>query len=132
MATQVAIPAAIRRPGRLAGVVLVLVLWLLGWALFRGRDTLPLAPSDTTWVHERINDFNDSLSASRNSNPIFLYFFNEIRLVIDHLVTGLQALIKETAADELMVASAIYDHAARLRSYEILSEVRGTLRLDQA
>ena len=37
---------------------------------------------------------------------------------------GLQAFIEETGADELIVASAIYDHAARLRSYEILAEVR--------
>jgi luciferase family oxidoreductase group 1 len=36
---------------------------------------------------------------------------------------GLQHCIEETAADEIMVASAIYEHAARLRSYEILSEV---------
>lgn len=34
---------------------------------------------------------------------------------------GLKALIAETQADELMVASAIFDHSARLRSYEILS-----------
>jgi len=95
MATQITVPAAIRRPGRVAGVAMVLVIWLLGWALFRGRDTLTLAPSDTTWVHDRLNDFNDSLSASRNTNPLFLYFFNEIRLVIDHLVTGLQALISQ-------------------------------------
>jgi hypothetical protein len=31
-----------------------------------------------------------------------------------------------------MVASAIYDHAARLRSYEILAEVKGALGLEQA
>lgn len=35
--------------------------------------------------------------------------------------SGLQSLVDETGADELMIASAIYDHAARLRSYEILS-----------
>ncbi len=35
---------------------------------------------------------------------------------------GLDALIEETRADELIVASAIYDHAARLRSYELLAE----------
>ena len=95
MATQTAVPAAIRRPGRGAGVALVLVVWVLGWALFRGRDTLPLAPSDTTWLHQRINDFNDALGDSRNTNPVFLYFFNEIRLVIDNFVTGLQALISQ-------------------------------------
>jgi alkanesulfonate monooxygenase SsuD/methylene tetrahydromethanopterin reductase-like flavin-dependent oxidoreductase (luciferase family) len=37
---------------------------------------------------------------------------------------GLDRFIDQTAADELMVASAIYDHAARLRSYEILSGLK--------
>jgi luciferase family oxidoreductase group 1 len=36
---------------------------------------------------------------------------------------GLEAFIELTGADELMVVSAIYDHAARLRSYEILSKL---------
>jgi luciferase family oxidoreductase group 1 len=40
---------------------------------------------------------------------------------------GLEAVVAETAADELIVASAIHDHAARVRSYEILAEVRRTL-----
>jgi luciferase family oxidoreductase group 1 len=35
---------------------------------------------------------------------------------------GLARLIDQTGADELMVAAAIYDHGARLRSYEILAE----------
>lgn len=35
--------------------------------------------------------------------------------------TGLKQLIKETQADELMVVSDIYDHSARLHSYEIIS-----------
>jgi luciferase family oxidoreductase group 1 len=40
---------------------------------------------------------------------------------------GLKGFVQETGADELMVAAAIYDHAARLRSYEILAGVRETL-----
>jgi luciferase family oxidoreductase group 1 len=40
---------------------------------------------------------------------------------------GLQHCIDETAADEVMVASAIYDHGARVRSYEILGEVAASL-----
>jgi luciferase family oxidoreductase group 1 len=36
---------------------------------------------------------------------------------------GLDRLIAETQADEFMVASAIYDHQARLRSYELLAEI---------
>jgi len=31
----------------------------------------------------------------------------------------LRSFIARTGADELMIASQIYDHAARLRSYEI-------------
>jgi luciferase family oxidoreductase group 1 len=36
----------------------------------------------------------------------------------------LRRFIDLTKADEVMVASAIFDHAARLRSYEILAELR--------
>jgi luciferase family oxidoreductase group 1 len=37
---------------------------------------------------------------------------------------GLEAFVAETNADELIVASAIYDHKARVRSYEILADAR--------
>jgi luciferase family oxidoreductase group 1 len=36
---------------------------------------------------------------------------------------GLEGFVEETSADELIVATAIHEHAARLRSYEILSEL---------
>ncbi|MEA2943129.1 MAG: hypothetical protein QOD09_3658 [Bradyrhizobium sp.] len=42
----------------------------------------------------------------------------------DTVERGLQALIAETRADELMLTAQIYDHAARLRSFEIAAEVR--------
>jgi luciferase family oxidoreductase group 1 len=35
---------------------------------------------------------------------------------------GLEAVVAETGADELIVATAVYDHAARLRSYELLAD----------
>ncbi len=40
---------------------------------------------------------------------------------------GLESFVEKTGADELMVASAIYDHSARLRSYEILADVHQAL-----
>lgn len=40
---------------------------------------------------------------------------------------GLRRFIAETQADELMIAANIFDHAARLRSFEIVAEVRGRL-----
>ena len=36
---------------------------------------------------------------------------------------GLTAFIAKTGADELMVATAVYDHGARLKSYELLAGV---------
>ncbi|HEX6994305.1 MAG TPA: LLM class flavin-dependent oxidoreductase [Gammaproteobacteria bacterium] len=40
---------------------------------------------------------------------------------------GLARFIEETRADEVIVVAAIYDHRARLRSYEILAELREDL-----
>ena len=42
----------------------------------------------------------------------------------DTLRPALDRFMEKTGADELMIASAIYDHAARLRSYEIFSEIQ--------
>ena len=36
---------------------------------------------------------------------------------------GLEAFMVETGVDELMVACAVYDHAARRHSYELLADV---------
>ncbi|MGH6930280.1 MAG: LLM class flavin-dependent oxidoreductase [Dongiaceae bacterium] len=40
---------------------------------------------------------------------------------------GLAAFIAETAANEIMVTAQMFDHAARLRSFEIVAEARATL-----
>ena len=38
---------------------------------------------------------------------------------------GLAALVAETAADELIVVSDVYDHALRLRSFELIAQAAG-------
>jgi luciferase family oxidoreductase group 1 len=45
----------------------------------------------------------------------------------DTVRDGLEAFIERTGADEIMVTAQIYDHAARLRSFEIVAEVRDAL-----
>ena len=35
---------------------------------------------------------------------------------------GIEALVAETGADELMIVSDVYDHAARLRSFELIAD----------
>ncbi|MFI6850855.1 ABC transporter permease [Streptomyces sp. NPDC050416] len=101
--TGTAEPPAPARPARTVNravvVAAILLLWLVLFAVLRGRQTLSLAAADLTDLHRWFNDVNDSIGADRNSNPLFLYFFNEIRLVIDTLVTFVQELISQPSAD---------------------------------
>jgi glycine betaine/proline transport system permease protein len=99
MATIAQPVGVVRRPSRGAGLIAVMVVWVLAWVLFRGRATLTLDTSDVTGLHTRLNDLRSSIDAGRNSNPLFLYVFNEIRLVIDELVQLLRALIANPAFD---------------------------------
>jgi luciferase family oxidoreductase group 1 len=45
---------------------------------------------------------------------------------------GLRAFIERTGADELMITSQMFDHGARLRSYEIAAQVRRDLQEQHA
>ncbi|MFH8626502.1 ABC transporter permease [Streptomyces vietnamensis] len=90
--------AGVRRVGRRTVVAAILAAWLLLFVVLRGKQTLTLAAADLTDLHRWFNDVNDSIGADRNSNPLFLYFFNEIRLVIDNLVTFVQHLISQPPA----------------------------------
>ncbi|MET7617988.1 ABC transporter permease subunit [Streptomyces sp. NPDC005408] len=87
--------AAARRVSRRVVVAAIVIAWLVLFAALRGRQTLALAAADLTDLHRWFNSVNDSIGANRNSNPLFLYFFNEIRLVIDNLVTFIQSLISQ-------------------------------------
>ncbi|HEX6353293.1 ABC transporter permease [Actinophytocola sp.] len=93
---QVALPRiAVQRPGRGVLVLAVLVVFMALWTVLRGVHTLTLGAAQLTPLHHWINDFNDSLGASRDSNPIFLYFFNEIRLVVGEFTSFIQGVIAQ-------------------------------------
>jgi glycine betaine/proline transport system permease protein len=91
--------SGVRRLGRGWSTVGILAAWLVLWAVLRGRDTLALAPADLTPLHRDITAFSDSVSAGRNSNPLFLYGFNEIRLLIDTFVTFIRDVIAQPSFD---------------------------------
>ena len=94
-AVAAALPRRVRRVHRGYAVLLVLAAWVLLWTPLQGRDTLALDRSQLTPLHERLNALSGAIDASRNSNPFFLYVVNEIRLVIDLLVTLVQGLISQ-------------------------------------
>jgi glycine betaine/proline transport system permease protein len=78
---------------------LTIGLWVVLFAVLRGRDTLDLQQADVTPLHTWLNSVNDAVGAGRDSNPVFLYFFNEIRLVINVVATFLQSLLSQPAGD---------------------------------
>ncbi|MFG1679515.1 ABC transporter permease subunit [Nonomuraea sp. NPDC049269] len=95
----VASRVAARLPARGYLVVATLAVWVLGWALLRGRDTLALGGAELTPLHGGLNTGMDAIDDSRNSNPFFLYFINYIRLFIDEAVRFVQALISQPSFD---------------------------------
>ena len=50
----------------------------------------------------------------------------------DTVRAGLEALVAETGADELIVVSDVYDHAARLRSIELIAAACGATQMADA
>ncbi|MEN3286071.1 MAG: hypothetical protein V7634_371 [Bradyrhizobium sp.] len=44
---------------------------------------------------------------------------------VETVRAGIDALVEETGADELIVVSDVYDHATRLRSFELIAEAAG-------
>jgi luciferase family oxidoreductase group 1 len=77
----------------------------------RGKLQPPIDDIESYWApHEKAQAMN-MLSCS---------FVGSAKTVRE----GLEGFIAETRADELIVASAIYDHGKRLRSYEILADLQ--------
>ncbi len=78
--------------------------------MFRGRRGQlppPIDDIESFWAPEEKLQASSMLSRSFVGSP-------------DTVRSGLDGFVEETDADELIVAAAIHDHAARLRSYELL------------
>ena len=76
----------------------------------RGKLPPPIDDIETYWTPAEKEQASSMLKYSFVGSP-------------DTVRSGLQQFIDETGVEELIVASAIYDHSARLRSYEILAQL---------
>jgi len=76
----------------------------------RGRLQPPVEDIERYWTPMEKAHASSMLSRSIVGSP-------------ETVRTGLKQFAAETEVDELIVVTAIYDHAARLRSYEILSDI---------
>jgi luciferase family oxidoreductase group 1 len=79
--------------------------------IFRGERGLsrpPIDDIDAYWTPQEKAQARQWLSRSIVGSP-------------DTVRAGIEALVAETAADELMIVSDIFDHAARLHSFELIA-----------
>jgi glycine betaine/proline transport system permease protein len=77
----------------LAAIGAILAVWIVLYQFFAGRYTLALAPADTKPLHVWLSDLQTRVGEGRNTNPLFTYFFNPIRSVIDAFGTAIADLI---------------------------------------
>jgi glycine betaine/proline transport system permease protein len=74
-------------------LLLLLVAWLVLANIFKGRDTLELSTMQNTPVTQWLNDGIDAIRANRQSNPLFVYLFNPIRVMVEFFVQAIRAVI---------------------------------------
>ena len=76
----------------------------------RGPLPLPMTPAqlDALWRPHEKAQVERMLAASAVGSPVTVQ-------------ARLQAIVEQTGANELIVACAVHDHAARLHSYELLA-----------
>jgi luciferase family oxidoreductase group 1 len=77
----------------------------------RGRLPEPIDDIDSYWTPPERERASAMLRRSFVGSPATV-------------CAGLDGFVAETEADEIIVAAAIHDHAARLRSYELLGQLR--------
>lgn len=86
--------------------------------LRRGGRPGPLAPPvdsmDGLWTDDERAATEAALAVSAVGDP-------------EQVAAGIRSVLEDTGADELMLTGQIFDHAARLRSFEIVAEVRASL-----
>jgi luciferase family oxidoreductase group 1 len=83
----------------------------------RGRLPPPIDDIETYWTPEEKFRVSSMLYRSFVGSP-------------ETVRNGLERFVEETGADELIIATAIHDHSARLRSYELLARLWGGVRED--
>jgi glycine betaine/proline transport system permease protein len=88
-------PRAVAREKRRTGLKLgvVAVVWIGGWLLFRGHDTLATPFQQLSGLHTWINDLRDDIQASAQTNWFFHGVIGNISDFFNWLVAKLQSWV---------------------------------------
>lgn len=85
----------------------------------RGQLPPPIDDIETFWTPYEKASVSEQLSCSVVGSP-------------ETVRRGLQALVEKTGADELIMAGQIFDHQARLRSFEIAAQAARDVQIPTA
>ena len=77
-----------------------------------GQLPPPVDSMDGLWAPDEKSHIDRSLACSAVGSP-------------DTVAARLRVITEQTGADELMLTALMYDHDARLRSFEIASKLQG-------
>ena len=75
----------------------------------RGLSRPPIDDIDTYWSASEKAHAMQMLARSIHGGP-------------ETVRDGIRSLVAETGADELMIVSDVYDHTARLHSFEVIAD----------
>ena len=75
----------------------VVVVWVVVWAFTRGSHTLDLPDLSRTALHDRLTEIQNSLLASRSTNPV-MQLTNAIADAFRSTVDWLQRLVSKPAS----------------------------------
>lgn len=89
--------SGVARFGRRGALGAVLAVWLVLWALLRGRATLEIGGAELTGFHEWLDRARDSLAAQRDTNVLLQYGVGGISDGLNATVEFLRELISEPA-----------------------------------
>lgn len=78
-------------------VGLVVVLWVVLATLLRGVHTMELSTATNTPVTQWLTDAAAAIRGNRTESPLFIYFFNPIRVAIEGFIEALRAIISVPA-----------------------------------
>lgn len=76
-------------------VLIVVVVWVLGWAIFRGSATLEIGGAELTGFQTWLNELRDAFDSARQGSFFFEYIIDPISAVLDAVISWLRDLLSQ-------------------------------------
>ncbi len=89
--------AAERRFKARYAMLAILAVWVVGWFLLQGKQTLAMGLADVDDFHEWLNSVRDAFDSSRATNPFF-QFVGAISTGLNWLISTLQDTFSQAPA----------------------------------